>query len=161
MKTSMYNYLYMTDQKNLQVGVKAIIMSDSGNILFLKRNPSVYKDGKLLLDIPGGRIDSGLGLEENLKREVSEETGINTLEITGILGAQDIYYENNHVIRLTYVSRVTGEGVVLSEEHESFEWIPLKNVLSRAGEIDELVVKVIKDKMSFMKDILVKDGKTQ
>jgi 8-oxo-dGTP pyrophosphatase MutT (NUDIX family) len=151
----------MTDQRNLQVGVKALILSDSGNILFLKRNPSVYKNDKLLLDIPGGRIDSGLSLEENLKREVLEETGINTIEVLGILSAQDIFYENNHVIRLTYVSRVTGEVVVLSEEHESFEWIPLESVLSREGEVDELVVKVIKDKMSFIKDIVEKSGKTQ
>ena len=149
----MYNYSYMTDQRNLQVGVKALILSDSGNILFLKRNPSVYKNDKLLLDIPGGRIDSGLSLEENLKREVLEETGINTIEVLGILSAQDIFYENNHVIRLTYVSRVTGEVVVLSEEHESFEWIPLESVLSREGEVDELVVKVIKDKMSFIVDV--------
>ena len=153
MKTSMYNYSYMTDQRNLQVGVKTLILSDSGNVLFLKRNPSVYKNDKLLLDIPGGRIDSGLSLEENLKREVLEETGINTIEVLGILSAQDIFYENNHVIRLTYVSRATGEGVVLSEEHESFEWIPLESVLSREGEVDELVVKVIKDKMSFIVDV--------
>lgn len=161
MKTSMYNYSYMTDQRNLQVGVKALILSDSGNILFLKRNPSVYKNDKLLLDIPGGRIDSILSLEENLKREVLEETGINTIEVLGILSAQDIFYDNNHVIRLTYVSRVTGEVVVLSEEHESFEWIPLESVLSREGEVDELVVKVIKDKMSLIKDIVEKSGKTQ
>ena len=157
----MYNYSYMTDQRNLQVGVKTLILSDSGNVLFLKRNPSVYKNDKLLLDIPGGRIDSGLSLEENLKREVLEETGINTIEVLGILSAQDIFYENNHVIRLTYVSRVTGEVVVLSEEHESFEWIPLESVLSREGEVDELVVKVIKDKMSLIKDIVEKSGKTQ
>lgn len=161
MKTSMYNYSYMTDQRNLQVGVKTLILSDSGNILFLKRNPSVYKNDKLLLDIPGGRIDSILSLEENLKREVLEETGINTIEVLGILSAQDIFYDNNHVIRLTYVSRVTGEVVVLSEEHESFEWIPLESVLSREGEVDELVVKVIKDKMSLIKDIVEKSGKTQ
>lgn len=157
----MYNYSYMTDQRNLQVGVKTLILSDSGNILFLKRNPSVYKNDKLLLDIPGGRIDSILSLEENLKREVLEETGINTIEVLGILSAQDIFYDNNHVIRLTYVSRVTGEVVVLSEEHESFEWIPLESVLSREGEVDELVVKVIKDKMSLIKDIVEKSGKTQ
>ncbi len=150
----------MADQKNLQVGVKTIILSDSGNVLFLKRNQSVYKIDKLLLDIPGGRIDTRSNLEENLRREVSEETGINTLKILSILSAQDIYYENNHIIRLTYVSRVTGEVVVLSEEHESFEWIPLENVLGREGEIDELVVKVIKDKMSFIKDIVEKSGKT-
>lgn len=161
MKTSMYNYLHMTYQRILQAGVKTIILSSLGNVLFVKRNSSFYKNDKFLLNIPGGRIKNELSLEENLKREVSEETGINTLNIGDILSSQDINYEDKHVIRPTYVSCVTEKVVVLGEERESFEWIPVGNVLGRAGEIDELVVKVIKDKMSFIKDISEKSGKTQ
>lgn len=145
----------------LKVGVKVILVSDLGRFLFLKRNESVYGNKGFLLDIPGGRIDPDQDLISNLKREVMEETQIESFGEPVLLGAQDIWHDNQHTVRLTYISRVTGEEVVLSEEHERFEWISLKDLQERTEEVDGLVMSIIKDKMSFIENFTEKSGKTQ
>lgn len=145
----------------LKVGVKVLLVSPSGKILFLKRSKKVYGNKEFLLDIPGGRIDANQDLITNLKREVFEETGKTEFEEPFLLGAQDLWYDNEHTVRLTYISRVTDEVVVLSEEHTAFEWLSLEDIEKRAGEISDLRMSFIKDKMSFIKDIVENNGKTQ
>lgn len=146
----------MEDKYNLKVGVKVLLVSPENNILFLKRSSEVYKDKDYLLDIPGGRIKEDFNLFDNLEREVFEETGQKIMKNPIILSAQEIWHDNDHIVRLTYISRVTDETVVLSEEHSSFEWIPLEKLPSRVSEVDEFIAEIIKDKMSFIKDILNK-----
>ncbi len=63
------------------LGIKAIVRNQKGEILLLKINPSELKDYKEepYWDIPGGRIQKGNSIEETLKRELKEETGITSL----------------------------------------------------------------------------------
>ncbi len=60
------------------LGVKAIIRNHYGEMLLLKANPVFVKSAKkrAFWDLPGGRIRRGDTIEETLKREVEEETGI-------------------------------------------------------------------------------------
>lgn len=119
---------------SLQIGVKVVLTDSQGRILLLKRSQEKYKNVKDGWDIPGGRIDPGVGLIENLKREVSEETGM-VLDIGSlkILGAQDIFHgENNHVVRITYKGVVSGE-TILSDEHSEFKWLNLGEVFKMEG----------------------------
>ncbi len=56
--------------------VSALIFSKDGKLLLGKKDPSkggVYSD---VWHIPGGGVDEGENLEEALKREISEEVGI-------------------------------------------------------------------------------------
>lgn len=77
-------------------------------------------------DIPGGRIEPHEPLMDALKREISEETG---LEITGtptLIGAQDIFVPTKelHVVRLTY--KISGAGTaVISDEHQDSKWMTI------------------------------------
>ena len=67
-----------------QLGIKALIVNSEGHILLLKVNKEMLKgfSGDPYWDIPGGRIHRGSTIEETLKREVKEETGITNITNT-------------------------------------------------------------------------------
>ncbi len=146
------------ESSNLQVGVKTLIFNKEGNILIIKRNPSLYKEVNNLWDIPGGRINSGSSLEENLKREIFEEVGIVSAKILGLISAQDIIKPNKHVVRLTYVSCATGSiDLILSEEHTEYQWVSIEDIQNIVG-LDHYVRDIItdKNKLSFIKYLINK-----
>ena len=113
----------------LQVGVKIILQNKEGKFLFLQRNLEKYSDIKQndSLDIVGGRIQVGMSLLENLKREVFEETELNLIEIPKLIYAQDILRGDKHVVRLTYMAQIEGEPV-LDEEHIAYKWLTAEEV---------------------------------
>lgn len=106
----------------LQVGVKILLKNKDGKYLLMCRSAEKYPEVGAKWDIVGGRIDPGISLLDNLKREVMEETG---LEISGepkLVAAQDILrIEGKHVVRLTYVGNANGD-VIISDEAEKFGW---------------------------------------
>jgi len=62
--------------------VSALIFSKDGKLLLGKKDPSkggVYSD---VWHIPGGGVDEGENLDEALKREISEEVGIDISSYT-------------------------------------------------------------------------------
>ncbi|MES3032348.1 MAG: NUDIX domain-containing protein [Patescibacteria group bacterium] len=125
----------------LQVGVKIILQNKEGKYLVLFRSfESKPKPHREYWDMPGGRINLGFPLFENLKREVMEETG---LEITGepkLVTAQDIL-KDKHVVRLTYSGFADGE-VRLSEEHSDYKWLSLQEI-SNLEPIDSYFKEVL------------------
>ncbi len=108
---------------DLQVGVKVILQNRDGAVLLLKRSEQLYKEVNNPWDIPGGRINVGMSLMENLEREVKEETGLSLLSVPVLRGAQDILKTDKHVVRLTYTALAEGD-VRLSEEHTEYRWLP-------------------------------------
>src|SRR5574342_142083 len=63
------------------LGAKALIQNTDGQLLLLRKNPKKphHKSVELLWDLPGGRIHRNESLEEALKREVYEETGLSNI----------------------------------------------------------------------------------
>jgi len=118
---------------DLQVGVKIVLRNKEGKILLLERNldkyPEVGKQNRW--DIVGGRIEVGVPLLENLKREIFEETKLELKEQPKLIAAQDILRgTDKHVVRLTYTANIEGEPQI-DDEHKSFRW-------ASPSEIDEL-----------------------
>ncbi|HEY9584638.1 MAG TPA: NUDIX hydrolase [Candidatus Paceibacterota bacterium] len=130
---------------SLQVGVKVVLKDEQGRILLLKRSQDKYKNVKDTWDIPGGRINAETGLIENLKREVSEETGMALdPESLKLLGAQDIFHgENSHVVRITYEGKVSGE-TILSDEHSEFKWLSKNDTLKIDG-LDKYLKEILEN----------------
>lgn len=115
----------------LQVGVKALIRNSSGKYLLIHRSSKKYPEINNLWDIPGGRINPGSPLIENLLREINEETGLEITDDPALLGAQDILrIPGRHVVRLTYLLSASGEVVIDQEEHDDFKWLDLDEVLN-------------------------------
>jgi len=124
------------------VGVKAILENDEGQILLLKRSPEKYPQVQKIWDIPGGRINTGSTLLENLKREINEETGFTFEGEPKLLAAQDIIYEGKHVVRLTYYAKTEGVIPKLSDEHSEYAWVAKAELKSFEG-IDPYLAEVV------------------
>lgn len=113
----------------LQVGVKVLLKNKEGKFLVLKRNMEKYKGAKGSWDIPGGRIDPGTSLLENLKREVKEETRLEILSEPKLIYAQDIlHFADKHVVRLTYTAEADGEIILDTSENIEYKWLSIKEI---------------------------------
>lgn len=114
----------------LQVGVKALIQNDQGQYLFLQRSTAMVNESEVHWDIPGGRIEPEEPLQDALKREILEETGLRIDDEPALLSAQDIFVPpaDLHVVRLTYRMRGSGDAVI-SHEHQATQWIGAQEAL--------------------------------
>lgn len=132
-------------EKYLQVGVKAILKNEKGEVLLLRRNPKNYPEIGPTWDIVGGRIDAGIPLIENLKREVKEETGLVLESEPKLLYAQDILnisrFPGRHVVRLTYIADIFGEPVI-DEESLEYKWVALSD-LKNTEDLDRFLKEVV------------------
>lgn len=111
----------------LFVGAKALIKNHDGKVLIVKEAGS-YEEGSNIgrFDIVGGRIEPEEPILEGLKREVKEESGLD-IEVLNVLDVSENYpiikTEKVHIIRVTYLCQSSTGDVVLSEDHDSYEWI--------------------------------------
>lgn len=122
--------------------MKAFLQNKEGECLILKISKEKYPERKAKWDIPGGRIEPGKSLMENLRREIKEETGLLLIGKPQLLAAQDILgVPGRHVVRLTYRGKVKGE-VKLSEEHTSYKWVTM-NELRRLQMFDVYAKRLI------------------
>lgn len=113
----------------LRVGVKILVRNKKGQYLVLARSENKYPGAGGQWDIPGGRINPGASLFENLKREVLEETGLALKGEPRLLAAQDILKEDHHTVRLTYVGQAEEGEIRLSEEHTDYRWLSVPQIL--------------------------------
>lgn len=119
--------------RELQVGVKTLLKNPDGEYLVLRRNKEKYPNMTGQWDIPGGRIEPGTTLMENLRREVWEETNLKLESEPRLIATQDILrMQGKHVVRLTYLSEASGEPS-LDEEHNEYKWLPLEKLKSLRG----------------------------
>lgn len=117
----------MINDQLLFVGQKAFIDKD-GEIL-------VLTDPQLGVDLPGGKIKEGeINLEEALKREVKEETGLD-IEIGEPFTTWMIEFPPDHrnqgkVFLVGYKCKYRSGEVSLSHEHTEYKWANKKNFKS-------------------------------
>jgi 8-oxo-dGTP diphosphatase len=108
----------------LQVGVKIFLRNQDGKYLLMRRSPEKYPGVKGEWDIPGGRINPGSLLIENLRREVKEETQLEIISEPKLIYAQDIIpNEEKHVVRLSYIGETRGEPILDISENVEYKWL--------------------------------------
>jgi len=121
----------MDNEIKLQVGVKSLLMNKDGKYLLLRRSLQKYPEISGRWDIVGGRIDNGVTLLENLKREIKEETNLELIGEPKLVAAQDILRKKGfHVVRLTYIGNVDGEIILDEEENDKYKWCSREEVLN-------------------------------
>jgi len=129
--------------KNLQIGVKALILNNKNEVLLIKRTERSAAHLKDLWDIPGGRTEIGEEPEDGLLREVQEEIGgIEFKVIKPVQVRSVVNNEEKQIIRITYLCKYVGGEVRLSDEHNDFGWFGKERL---PNNIDDLVVKSIKE----------------
>ncbi|QEF93983.1 NUDIX domain-containing protein [Methanothermobacter sp. KEPCO-1] len=102
------------------LAVRAFIEDDNGRVLIIKRSEN-SKTNPSTWELPGGKVGTGESLEEALKREVREETG---LEITpgDVMGVVEQKFPIINAVHIIIQCKAAG-NVKLSHEHEGFAWV--------------------------------------
>ena len=115
------------------LGAKALIQNTYGKLLILQKN-ATKPHLKQLWDLPGGRIHRNESLEDALKREVFEETGLKNIAqinpFTTVLTNIRIPLQESTVglILTVYLCSIleSDPQIQLSEEHLHYVWVPPK-----------------------------------
>jgi nucleoside triphosphatase len=112
--------------------VGGLILNDKKQIVLAKSRK--WKD---LFTIPGGHVELGETLEEALKREIKEETGLEIKPIRFLLLQEAIYshefYKRKHFIFLDYLCEAQTTDVEVDEDEiQDFVWVDPR----KASEMD-------------------------
>ena len=124
----------MKTEDLFHLGIKALIQNQEGKILLLKVNlKQLSGQAEAYWDIPGGRIQKGDTVEQTLRREVEEETGIKSIQnpkqlamvLSNIripIGSEDV----GLVLAIFTCAIKPDASIELSEEHTHMEWFSPK-----------------------------------
>lgn len=113
------------------IATKALIERD-GKILLL-RESDAYADGVQTgrFDVPGGRNNPNETKRDGLRREVMEECGL-TVQDADLFFVDDVTVKKENeewiIRRHYYACHIPAGDVVLSTDHDAFEWVDLDNL---------------------------------
>jgi 8-oxo-dGTP diphosphatase len=113
---------------NIQLICVRGMIVNKNNILLLKRSLTDSMPG--IYEFPGGVMDSGENLERALIREIQEETGLIINNISNYLGHFDYKSKKRNIImrQFTFLIESNENKVVISSEHDDFQWISLDSI---------------------------------
>ena len=118
----------MAEQQYPESTCGALIFNQEGKIFLMKshkwRNKYV---------IPGGHVELGEKIEDSLKREIKEETGLDIHNIKFICFQEFIFgegfWKKRHFIFFDYSCKTSSTNVVLNSEGQEFVWVTLEEAL--------------------------------
>ncbi|MCK5794324.1 MAG: NUDIX domain-containing protein [Anaerolineales bacterium] len=107
--------------------VGALIFNDKNQLLIVKTHK--WKGD---YTIPGGHVEMGEYLEDALKREILEETGLNMVKAKYLCYQEfvfdDSFWEKRHFIFFDFVCRVEDGVVQLNEEAQNYAWVDIDKI---------------------------------
>lgn len=110
--------------------VGALILNSKEEMLLIRTHKWSHRWG-----IPGGKIKRGESCEDALVREILEETALTLRDIEFVMVQDCIepveFQRSAHFLLLNYIARCAEEDpqVVLNEEAQAFQWLPLAEAL--------------------------------
>lgn len=129
--------------------VGAVIFNPEGKVLLCKSHK--WNDQYV---IPGGHIELGEKMEDALRREILEETGLNIYDIKLISLKESVYsdtfHEKKHFIFIDYRCKTDSSNVQLNDEADSYKWVNLEEIenYDLGGFVKELLIKIKNEKKS-------------
>ncbi len=118
----------MPEQTYPEPTVGALIFNQEGKLFLMK---SHKWHGKYVL--PGGHIEVGESMEDALKRETKEETGLEVydIEYVGFLEFinDDAFWKKRHFIFFDFACKTKTKNAVLNDEGQEYVWVTLTEAL--------------------------------
>ena len=112
----------MTEDHRYSVSVAGVIVDDEGRALIIQRRDNGHWEP------PGGILEHGETVEDGLRREVYEETGlkIEPVSLTGI-------YQNmpRHIVALVFRCRRVDGQLSTNAEARAFDWVTIEDLDTR------------------------------
>ena len=112
----------MTNQQFPEPTVGALIFNSQGKIFLMKS----YKwKGKYV--VPGGHIELGETMEQALKREIKEETGLDIYGVEFLCLQEFIFdqrfWQKKHFLFLDFICKTKNTKVKLNSEGQNYLWV--------------------------------------
>ena len=101
--------------------VKTIIFNSKLNRFLIVQRCKTDEVGADTWENAGGNVECHETLEEAVRRELKEETGIEETEIKGVAYVTLVNVSNPYLI-IAYLCETKSENVILSNEHQAYLW---------------------------------------
>ena len=113
--------------KGYNIRIAAKIRNGSDKVLLVKRASKDNYAG--VWEIPGGAVEQGETLEQGLRREVSEETGLTVTRVVRYIRHFDFHnIETGKTTRKFCFEVVVTGTIKTSFEHQAFRWFSLRSI---------------------------------
>ena len=110
----------MLSTNKINFAAKALVISDDKFLAVRKKSIASDK-----FELPGGKMEFGETAEETVVREVLEETGLKIRPVK-LLDTWNYVAETFQVTGIIYLCVTDDNHIVLSDEHECYEWLAAK-----------------------------------
>lgn len=107
------------------VGVGAVILNSENQVLLIQRGQEPLKGE---WSLPGGALELGESLEQGIRREVLEETGLEVVPVQIVEICDRIVRDEANAVRFHYVlvdylCRVTGGTLCCATDAAAARWV--------------------------------------
>ncbi|MGZ8162153.1 MAG: NUDIX hydrolase [Methylobacter sp.] len=109
------------------IGVGGIVFNNQDQVLIIRRNQPPAMG---LWSIPGGKLEAGESLADACKREIKEETGLDT-EIKNIVAVVERRIEGFHYVIIDYLALLADQADLLpiaQSDVSEAKWINLEQL---------------------------------
>lgn len=111
--------------------MKAVILFE-GKVLIVKRNESLKFCGGTW-EFVGGKLEFGEDLLTGLKREITEETGLEVTVEKILFATTFKTHDYRQVVIINYLCSSVTDEVILSSEHTEYLWADKAALLQKLG----------------------------
>lgn len=115
---------------NPSAATAALIINKCNELLVVRR---AKEPAKGTLDLPGGFVDMGETVEEGMRREIKEETGLEVNDIRYLFSSPNLYMYSGmgiHTIDMVYLVPLDNGTIDVQASDDAAEaiWIPINKV---------------------------------
>ncbi len=137
-------------------------ITDGKKFLALRNDSKDPKHGGDFWFIVTGSVEGSESPKEAVKREISEETALETEEIINLKWGSIYHSQGQEFIEQNYLAFVKPEKISLNEEHIDYKWLDLEEFVGLIKWEDDknLLKKVLKKaikKEAYFKENILKD----